>query len=132
MTWYIILLYIVATASTKLNNSVVGFQPLTTTHPFDHSPNFGIPARMTDYTQQQQQQQQHISTTSTKSIQPMIHQQQPFRRDPSSGGGRRSKTQLYFMGSDSGILGVGGPEVVRYGSIVSCWKIYIALFVRAF
>jgi hypothetical protein len=116
MTWYIILLYIVATASTKLNNSVVGFQPLTTTHPFYYhslTPNFGIPARMTDYTQQQQQ---HM-TTSTKSIQPMIHQQQQFR-DPSLCCGRRSKTQLYFMGSDSGILGVGGPEVVRYGSIV--------------
>ena len=30
---------------------------------------------------------------------------------------RRSRTQLYFMGSDSGILGVGGPEVVRIFSV---------------
>lgn len=47
------------------------------------------------------------SATTTISIQ-SSHQQQSKRSLS-----RRSKTQLYFMGSDSGILGVGGPEVVR-------------------
>jgi hypothetical protein len=34
-------------------------------------------------------------------------------------------TQLYFMGSDSGILGVGGPEVVR---ITSSFFNYVTLY----
>jgi hypothetical protein len=28
----------------------------------------------------------------------------------------RRTTKLYFMGSDNGLLGVGGPEIVRQGS----------------
>jgi hypothetical protein len=51
----------------------------------------------------------------TISIQ-LMHQQQTHLSSS-----RRSKTQLYFMGSDSGILGVGGPEVVRISFLCKCY-----------
>lgn len=106
MTCIIIIVIItITTTSTKGVISVAAFhhrhhhqQQPTQFHQLQniptHHPSLSLPSR----------------TPGTKAMQQrLLHHQQQCRISSC----RRSKTQLYFMGSDSGILGVGGPEVVR-------------------
>ena len=66
-----------------------------------------------------------ISTTTNAFVSPgvapksLLHQsnynqlQRPSLAAPSPSSRPRQGTELYFMGSDGGILGIGTPELVR-------------------
>jgi hypothetical protein len=44
----------------------------------------------------------------------------------------RRTTKLYFMGSDNGLLGVGGPEIVRDGDLFTGFDELVVPFLKLF
>ena len=101
-----VIIVIIATTFTTIS-SVAGFQRHTQ---YPLLPN-GLRTNPSLYKSAPFSRTNAVETTTrtpTISIQPW-HTQQIHLSST-----RRYKTQLYFMGSDSGILGVGGPEVVRF------------------